>query len=97
MRLVTQLEEMGDELRKHYLDMEISSHISDFWYMEKISELKFLREHLDQSLKRTKELRMLMDQVYRQTGAKYTQDIRWLKKHQEDKLKKSRHGMKLNE
>ena len=78
LQLIRQLKEMRERLNTlpHNFDPEHTR--DEFWYDQKISELKTLREQFEQASQRVIELRKLMDEHYLKTRKQYKYDLRWL-------------------
>ena len=79
LQLIRQLEVMQKELCNNPDPANRQAVHDQFWYRQKITELKTLREQFEQATHRVIELRNLMDTHYHATRKCYKHDLRWLK------------------
>lgn len=80
-KLVKRLDQLVTDLRKHH-NIPVHSHINQFYYMQKIEELKLLQQQLSDAAKRMKFVQDLCDEKYNEIFHRWSKDARWLNRYQ---------------
>jgi hypothetical protein len=63
-------------------DLPVHTNINQFYYMQKIVELKVLKNTLEEELARLNFVQENLESVYRQVFISWSRDVRWLKRNE---------------
>ena len=61
--------------------LPVHSKINQFYYMQKIEELKLLKEQLNDAVKRMKIVQDNFDEKYKEIFCRWSKDVRWFNAH----------------
>jgi hypothetical protein len=76
-KFLKHLDRLVSDLISHH-DLPVHSSIDQFYYMQKIEELKLLKSRLDEEIKRMTLIREALGSAYEETFNRWRKDARWL-------------------
>jgi hypothetical protein len=77
-KFIQRLEKMVDMLEEHHGDLNITSSISQFYYVQKMETLKQYQESISETVQRMKFFADQFELEYTQVYKRWKADVRWL-------------------
>lgn len=79
-RFLKCIEKLIDDLAANH-NLPVHSKINQFYYMQKIEELKLLKEQVEDQVKRLQFVERNLEQEYTHVFTRWSKDARWLNRH----------------
>lgn len=79
-KFILRIDRFIEELRSHE-KLEVHSHINQFYYMQKMEELKLQQDNLREALKRLTVVQQHLDVNYKEIFCRWSQEARWLRRN----------------
>jgi hypothetical protein len=80
-KFLIRMEKFVDDLCKMKRH-DVQLYVDQYYYVQKIEELKVMKEELDEALKRTKFFQESIDSNYREISCRWRKDVQWFNKRQ---------------